>query len=35
MGFTIMDNFMDQLKVKSAPGRGTSVTLVRRIRKKR
>ena len=34
MGFTIMDNFMDKLKVKSAPGKGTTVTLVRRIRKK-
>ena len=34
MGFTIMDNFMDKLKVKSVPGRGTSVTLMRRIRKK-
>lgn len=35
MGFTIMDNFMDKLKVKSRPGHGTTVTLVRRIRKKR
>ena len=34
MGFTIMDNFMDKLKVKSASGRGTTVTLLRRIRKK-
>lgn len=34
MGFTIMDNFMDKLKVKSRPGHGTTVTLVRRIRKK-
>ena len=34
MGFTIMDNFMDKLKVKSSPGRGTTVTLLRRIRKK-
>ena len=35
MGFTIMDNFMDKLRVRSAPGRGTTVTLQRRIRRKR
>ena len=34
MGFTIMDNFMDKLKVKSKPGKGTVVTLIRRIRRK-
>ena len=27
MGFTIMESFMDTLKVRSAPGRGTSVTM--------
>ena len=31
MGFTIMESFMDALKVTSAPGRGTSVTLRKRI----
>ena len=31
MGFTIMESFMDTLKVRSAPGRGTPVTMVRRI----
>ncbi|MBQ8830048.1 MAG: anti-sigma F factor [Oscillospiraceae bacterium] len=31
MGFTIMDSFMDKLKVKSVQGRGTSVTMRRRI----
>ena len=30
MGFTIMESFMDALKVKSAPGKGTTVTLRRR-----
>lgn len=27
MGFTIMESFMDSLKVKSAPGKGTVVTM--------
>ena len=31
MGFTIMESFMDHLLVKSAPGRGTSVTMRKRI----
>jgi len=31
MGFTIMESFMDQLKVRSAPGRGTTVTMRKRI----
>ena len=34
MGFTIMENFMDRIKIKSAEGKGTTVTLLRRIRKK-
>ena len=34
MGFTIMESFMEQLRVKSAPGKGTTVTMRRRIRKK-
>ncbi|MCL2343146.1 MAG: anti-sigma F factor [Firmicutes bacterium] len=31
MGFTIMESFMDKLKVRSIPGKGTTVTMVRRI----
>lgn len=31
MGFTIMESFMDTLKVKSAEGKGTTVTMRRRI----
>lgn len=31
MGFTIMESFMDGLKVKSAPGKGTTVTMRKRI----
>lgn len=31
MGFTIMESFMDLLKVRSAPGKGTTVTMRRRI----
>ena len=31
MGFTIMESFMDTLKVRSVPGKGTSVTMRRRI----
>lgn len=31
MGFTIMESFMDQVKVRSEPGRGTAVTMRRRI----
>ena len=31
MGFTIMDSFMDRLKVKSSAGRGTTVTMRRKI----
>ena len=31
MGFTIMESFMDRLTVKSTPGRGTTVTMSRRI----
>ena len=31
MGFTIMESFMDKVKVRSALGRGTSVTMTRRI----
>ena len=31
MGFTIMESFMDTLKVRSVPGRGTTVTMRRKI----
>ena len=31
MGFTIMESFMDTLKVRSVPERGTTVTMRRRI----
>ena len=31
MGFTIMESFMDGLRVRSAPGKGTTVTLRKRI----
>ena len=32
MGFTIMENFMDGLSVRTAPGEGTAVTMVKEIR---
>ncbi len=32
MGFTIMQTFMDGLRVRSAPGKGTTVTMTKRIR---
>ena len=31
MGFTIMESFMDGLTVRSAPGKGTTVTMRKRI----
>lgn len=31
MGFTIMDSFMDKLRVRSYPGKGTSVTMQKTI----
>ena len=31
MGFTIMDSFMDKLKVRSRPGAGTTVTMRKKI----
>ena len=31
MGFTIMESFMDHLRLRSVPGKGTSVTMRRRI----
>ena len=32
MGFTIMESFMDKLRVRSAPGKGTTVVMQRAIR---
>ena len=32
MGFTIMQSFMDRVKVRSAAGKGTAVTMRKRIR---
>ena len=32
MGFTIMQSFMDRLRVRSQPGKGTAVTMAKRIR---
>lgn len=34
MGFTIMENFMDEIQVHSAPGKGTTVVLVKEISSK-
>ena len=31
LGFAVMQSFMDSLKVKSAPGRGTSIVMVKKI----
>jgi len=31
MGFTIMESFMDSLKVRSLPGKGTTITMTKRI----
>ena len=35
MGFTIMESFMDELRVRSKPGKGTSVTMFRTIKQRR
>ncbi len=35
MGFTIMESFMDKLQVRSRPGKGTTVSMKRQIRKRR
>jgi len=34
MGFTIMESFMDSVRVRSRPGKGTSVTMTKHIRGK-
>ena len=31
MGFTIMESFMDQLSVRSVPGRGTTVSMKKKL----
>ena len=31
MGFTVMESFMDKVEVKSAPGEGTTVRLIKRV----
>ena len=35
MGFTIMESFMDHLAVKSVPGKGTTVTLRKKLAARR
>lgn len=35
MGFSIMDCFMDRLRVRSKPGKGTTVTMRKKIARKR
>ena len=34
LGFAVMESFMDKLKVRSQPGRGTSITLEKKIKGK-
>ena len=35
MGFTVMESFCDGIRVTSAPGKGTKVTMYKRLTKKR
>ncbi|MCS7464614.1 anti-sigma F factor [Paenibacillus doosanensis] len=35
MGFTIMENFMDEIEVKTAVGAGTKITMKKRIESKK
>lgn len=35
MGFTIMENFMDQVDIVSVPGQGTKVVMAKRIESKK
>lgn len=35
MGFTIMESFMDRLRVKSKPGKGTTVTMIRVLKQRK
>jgi stage II sporulation protein AB (anti-sigma F factor) len=34
MGFTIMENFMDEIAIESAPGQGTKLRMMKRIKSK-
>ena len=34
MGFTIMESFMDSLRIRSQPGRGTTVIMRKKIEKR-
>ena len=34
LGFAVMESFMDKLSVKSATGKGTTVTMVKRLKEK-
>ena len=34
MGFTIMESFMSYVRVRSTPGKGTTVTMLRRLAKR-
>ena len=31
MGFTVMESFMDKVKVESKPGEGTTVTMIKKL----
>lgn len=35
LGFTVMESFMDKVSVRSVPGRGTAVTLEKKLAQKR
>ena len=35
MGFTVMESFMSELRVRSKPGTGTTVTMIKRMRPRR
>lgn len=34
MGFTIMESFMDKLRLRSRPGKGTTVVLTKKLRRR-
>jgi len=35
MGFTVMESFMDSVKVRSSPGAGTTVIMTRQLKRRR
>jgi len=35
MGFTIMENFMDEFEAASEPGKGTEIRMMKRIESKK